>query len=227
MILLLHGALGASSQLIPLHDQLAAQGIPVQLADFPGHGQAEENPEHFSIRHFAESVVKQMDLLGQEKINILGYSMGGYVGLYLCRHYPERVNKLMTLATKLDWNPEGAAREVKMLNPEIIEQKVPQFAAELNARHRYDWKQVLHKTAAMMLEMGEQPPVMEDDFPAIVHPVLMAVGDRDKMVSVEETLSRYRKLGSGRCWVIPSTGHPVESMPVAWIAAAAVQFFEG
>jgi len=36
--------------------------------------------------------------------------MRGKVGLYLGKHFPEKVEKLYTLATKLNWTVEGAAK---------------------------------------------------------------------------------------------------------------------
>lgn len=208
--LILHGALGAASQMRKIHEKIP----DAEVLNFPGHG-GRANSGSFSIALFAQDVLKYMEEKSLDKVNILGYSMGGYVGLYLCRHYPEKVNKLMTIATKLDWNPEGAAREVKMLNPEVIEQKIPAFAVQLEERFTpLNWKEQVRMTAAMMLEMGDAPPLQENDFTEIHHPVLMAVGDRDKMVTTEETLKVYRLLPQAQCWVMPGTDHPVEKMDV-------------
>ena len=70
-----------------------------------------------------------------QTIDIFGYSMGGYVALWLARFYPDRVGKIFTLGTKLKWNDEEAEKEIKMLNPEKVELKVPAFAQQLAERH--------------------------------------------------------------------------------------------
>jgi pimeloyl-ACP methyl ester carboxylesterase len=45
-----------------------------------------------------------------ENAAIFGYSMGGYAGMYLAKYFPERVSKLLTLATKFYWDEKIAAR---------------------------------------------------------------------------------------------------------------------
>jgi len=225
-LLVLHGALGSASQLEPLKAALDKH-FNVSLLNFAGHG-GKDIPDSFSIEAFAGDVLAYLQQYSVTKIDILGYSMGGYVGLYLCRHYPEKVNRLMTVATKLDWNPEGAKNEVKMLDPEVIEQKVPAFAKQLAERHSpADWKAQMQRTAAMMLEMGAVPALTDEDYAQIQHPVLLSVGDRDKMVSIEETIGVYRQLPAGNFWCIPGTAHPVEKMPLEKLAAAAKSFFTG
>jgi pimeloyl-ACP methyl ester carboxylesterase len=83
--------------------------------------------------------------------------MGGYVAIYLARYYPESVNKIITLATKFIWNETIAAKEIKMLNADKIEEELPDFAVALHKRHAPDnWKTVLEKTAAMLIEMGKR-----------------------------------------------------------------------
>ncbi|TND08148.1 MAG: alpha/beta hydrolase [Bacteroidetes bacterium] len=224
-LLLLHGAIGASDQLLPLKEKLAA-GFENHLFDFPGHGGKALPGEGFSIDHFAKSVLQWMDEQQFPSIDIFGYSMGGYVGLYLARHYPERVNRVFTLATKFAWDEATAAKEVKMLDPEKIAEKVPKFAQALEKRHApQDWKLVLRETAAMMQQLGKSPALTDDDFRAIEKPVSIGIGDRDTMVSLEETIHVYRQLPGAELRVFARTPHPVEQVNVDQLADAIGDFF--
>ena len=163
---------------------------------------------------------------GIEQTDIFGYSMGGYVGLYLARHHPARVGRLFTLATKFDWNPDGAAREAAMLNPEKMQQKVPQFYAALQQRHSpNNLDELLHRTAAMMTALGEQPEVTLQDLAQIQTPVRVGVGDRDQMVSIEETVQIFRQIPNGQLAVLPATPHPIEKVPLPRLAAEIQEFF--
>ncbi|MCU0434464.1 MAG: alpha/beta hydrolase [Bacteroidia bacterium] len=210
-LLMLHGAIGAARQLTPLRHILEARCGQIRTPDFPGHGGRSMPVLPFSIKQFAESTVQFMDEQGLERVDIFGYSMGGYVGLYLARHYPTRVGRICTLATKFNWTPEIAAREVRLLHPETIEEKVPHFARALEERHApQHWKDVLHATAALMTNLGNSPELTDEDFAQIAHPVLLSVGDRDTMVSIEETSGIYRKLSNAQFAVLPNTTHPVE-----------------
>ena len=208
-LLLLHGALGAATQFKPLKELLSAR-FEIHAPDFSGHGEA--GGEHpFSIALFAADVLRYLDERKIAKIAVFGYSMGGYVALYLARHYPERISRIITLATKLHWDEPTAAKETGMLDTARIEAKVPQLASSLQERHiGKDWKMVVNKTAAMLTEMGADSPLKTPDFAAIQTPVILLLGDRDKMVSLEETVATYKLLPNGKMGILPGTPHPFE-----------------
>ena len=81
-LLLLHGAIGAKSQLVKLVDALD-NTLNVHTLDFEGHGAAADAGRPFRMQHFVENVIAYMDANGLVQIDIFGHSMGGYVGLLL------------------------------------------------------------------------------------------------------------------------------------------------
>jgi len=209
-ILLLHGAIGAADQLSRLEEELAGS-FPVYRLNFSGHGGSPLSAEPFSIKLFAAGVIAFLDKEGIPSINIFGYSMGGYVAMYLAKHHPGRINKIITLATKFNWDETNASNETKMLNAEKIEAKLPDFASALQKRHApNDWKAVLEKTADMLIEMGNDNPLKIDDYHSIQHPVLLMLGDRDKMVTLDETVEVYKIMPQAQLAVLPKTAHPIE-----------------
>lgn len=217
-LLLLHGAIGASAQLKPLADSLG-RAFRVYTPDFTGHGGKAGTDAPFTMALFAEDVLQYMAQEGLGKAAIFGYSMGGYVGMYLAKHYPEKVDKLITLATKYHWDEATAAKEVQMLNPEKIEQKVPAFAESLRKLHEpNDWKQLMGKTAEMMLALGKDNPLKPEDYATITTPAMLLLGDRDKMVTLDETLAVYKALPNARMGMLPNTPHPVEHVDVALLS---------
>ena len=154
-----------------------------------------------------------------ESIHIFGYSMGGYVAMYLAKHHPLRIKKIITLATKFNWDETIAANETKMLNADKIEEKLPNFAADLQKRHALNnWKTVLAKTATMLTAMGEDNPIKPADYPTIQHPVLLMLGDRDKMVTLDETVEVYKNLPKAQLAILPNTGHPIEMVDADLLA---------
>jgi esterase/lipase len=224
-LLLLHGALGSTKQLFPLYEALR-NDFEIYLLNFIGHGGEEIPGEVFSIRLFSQDVMKFLEKAKIESISIFGYSMGGYVALYLARHYPYLVDKVFTFATKFEWSEETAKKETKMLDPQKIEEKVPKFAEELKHRHEpQDWKKVLQKTSEMMMNLGKQKELGDDDIKKIKHNVLVGVGDKDNMVSVEETFDVYKNLSSGNLLVMPGVIHPIEKIPAQRLANEVKNFF--
>ena len=225
-ILLLHGAIGSSVQLEPLAE-LLTNNYKVNLLNLSGHGGKQIPDEQFSIEMFGEDVLYFIEKNKLGKINVYGYSMGGYVALYIARNFPDKINKIFTTATKFDWNEESSLKESRLLNPEKIIEKIPKFAEQLSERHSAEnWKQVLKKTAEMMINLGKNKLLKDVDFSLIENEVLLSVGDRDNMVSIEETVDVYRKLQNGKLLIFPDTPHPIEKISAERLANEIELFFK-
>jgi pimeloyl-ACP methyl ester carboxylesterase len=212
-VLLLHGAIGSNAQFDLLRERLSHH-FDVHAPNFPCHG-GEPSSGAFSIPGFVDFVKDYIDRHQLNRPVIFGYSMGGYVACYLSLKYPGSVGSIITLATKFYWDEATASAETKMLQPDILEQKVPKFAEALAQTHgAVHWKELLHQTARLLEGLGKQPALKKEDYPAITAPCLLLVGDRDKMVGIEETAAVYRSLPSARFAVLPATPHPIEQVPI-------------
>lgn len=224
-VLLLHGAIGSKEQLEPLKNLLSKE-FDVYSINFSGHGGV-ALPDKFSIDVFANDVLAFLNMHSVDQIDILGYSMGGYVALYLAANHPQKVGKIFTLATKFDWTEESAFRESKMLDPVKIEEKVPAFAAALRERHYpNDWKKVLSETAGMMIAMGHNPPLIESVLNRIPHKVKLCVGDADKMVSIRETRAVADSLSNAEFYLFAGMPHPIEQIDIQLLAAESSTFLK-
>ena len=225
-LLLLHGAIGAKDQFGILRELLSAE-MEVHTMNFTGHGGGEIPEEPFTIDMFARDIITYLDSNNIDEINIFGYSMGGYAALYAALNNPGRIGKIFTLATKFDWTPEIAEREVKMLDAQKMKVKVPKFAAELAKRHGEDkWVTLLQKTADMMTGLGNKNVLSVELLNQINNKVLVGIGDSDKMVSLEETIAAYRALSNANLIVLPATPHPIEMADSTRLAAEIKSFFE-
>ncbi|HKG94402.1 MAG TPA: alpha/beta fold hydrolase [Gemmatimonadaceae bacterium] len=226
-LLLLHGALGARDQLAPLLP-LLGDGVRPHSIDFEGHGAAAGRGRPFRIEQFAENVAEYVERAAiGGPVPIFGYSMGGYVALHLAATRPELVERVMTLGTKFQWTAESAARETGMLDPARIQAKVPQFARALAERHTASgWEDVLRRTAEMMRALGERPTLGAEELARVRQRVRIAVGDRDGMVSIDESAGAYRALPNAELEVLPGTPHPLEKISWARLARSVGEFFE-
>lgn len=223
-LILLHGAIGAKDQLKPLEENLSAK-FTVHNLNFSGHG-GEPMLEKFSIESFAKEVLEYMDLKQIGSANIFGYSMGGYVALYMAKNYPDKVKKVFTLGTKFLWTTEIADKEIKMLNANKIAEKLPAFVKTLESRHQpNDWKIVLQKTSDMMIELGNRNVLQQEDFKEIKQAISIAIGDRDNMATLEETIDVYRQLPNANLIVFPNTHHPIEKVDLKKLSNEIEYFF--
>jgi pimeloyl-ACP methyl ester carboxylesterase len=224
-LILLHGALGAHEQLAPLKGHLENH-YKIYTPDFSGHGGKPFETE-FSITQFARELITFLSSLpdAEKPVHVFGYSMGGYVATFAALQQPEFFSKVITLATKWQWDTPAAAREASMLDAGTLEAKVPAYAAKLKAMHApNDWKTLLSRTAAMLLDMGQRPPIDVTGTLPITVPVCLLVGDRDKTVSVEETLNIYRNISQASFGVLPGTPHPFEKADIDLLSALIRKF---
>jgi pimeloyl-ACP methyl ester carboxylesterase len=212
--LLLHGALGSEYQLTPLKEALQHEGFSVLTMTFSGHGgQPFEN--EFHIEKFADEVLQFLDQQKIPKANIFGYSMGGYVALYAALIKPQYIGHVITLGTKFDWSPESASRELRKLDAQRIQDKIPAFASVLRERHHpEDWKLVLQKTAQMMQRLGESPVLTADNLKKINRKVIVLLGDADDMVDRSYSQIVAETLPQGEFRLLPETLHPIEKIKI-------------
>lgn len=162
-----------------------------------------------------------MDEKNIESIDVFGYSMGGYVALYLAKNYSNRIGKIITFGTKFNWSPEIALIETKMLNAD----KIPAFADVLLKRHNpIDWRLVLSKTSQMMLEMGDNNPLKLKDYQNIKHQVKIGLAIDDEMVSKEETMDVYNALPHSTFYSLPNSKHPIEKVEIKTLTEEIVSF---
>ena len=224
-LLLLHGAIGAKDQLQPLADLLKSD-FEVHTLNFAGHG-GEKMPEFFSIELFANNVLTYLEQNNITKINIFGYSMGGYVALYLAKYYPNKIEKIFTLATKFSWNSDISSKEIKMLEPNKIEEKIPAFALLLEKRHHpNDWKVLLKKTSEMMIALGNKNCLTLQDLTSISTRAMISVGDNDNMVTLGETKEVAQNLKNSELLILQDTLHPIEKVVVDNLGMEIKTFFK-
>ncbi|BAS28265.1 2-succinyl-6-hydroxy-2,4-cyclohexadiene-1-carboxylate synthase [Limnochorda pilosa] len=99
-LLLLHGFTGRATVWRPLLPELAA-GREVIAPDLLGHGASRvvdpraPAAERHRIERQAADLLAVLDRLGVDRADVLGYSMGGRLALYLAVAHPERVSALV------------------------------------------------------------------------------------------------------------------------------------
>lgn len=215
-LILLHGALGSEEQLFSLQKTLS-QTREVYTLNFEGHGDF-KSQNKFSIALFRENVFSFIKDNNLNKVNIFGFSMGGYVALNLASNYPALVNSIITLGTKFSWNPSFASLEIQKLNPKKIKEKVPGFAARLEYLHGREWQNVVLNTASLMRDLGDNPPLQENDFNKIDARTLICLGELDEMSTVEESEKSTELLPNATFKLLKDFKHPIEMVPVDELA---------
>ena len=210
-LIVIHGALGSARQLDELC-QAYEEYYDVFSFDLSGHGGLPMN-EKFSIDLFTKDLQHFIVVNELEGADVFGYSMGGYVALNHARVHPGKLGRIITLGTKFHWNPAEAEKEIRRLNADLIEQKLPKYASALEERHApEDWKKHLEFTAQLMHDMGNGSAFDIKEFSLIKNPVLVTIGGKDKMVTIEESKAVADILPNGDFLIFEDFEHPIEQI---------------
>ncbi len=211
-LLVLHGALSTQNQF----DEFAlylSQTYKVESLTFRGHGNNLKPLSGHFFDDYNEDILSYMLQNQLSKINIFGYSMGGYAALYFAYKYPNMVESIATLNTKFDWNIAQVSKETALLNADKIVEKVPAYAQHLMQIHgEQNWKTMLANTKTMMEQLAQQPVLTDAILNNINCPVLIGVGDRDNTATVPENTLVYKQLPNAQLMVLPNTGHPFDKV---------------
>lgn len=207
-LILLHGALGHSEVFEPFKEELSKY-FTIHTPLFSGHGNTEIPENGITTEKYTQELKEFIEKKKLNDVSIFGHSMGGYVALCYALENPSSLDSIMTLGTKFDWTEEQALKESKMLNPDVIAEKVPKYAELLEKQHDMKWKQLLPAIAEMMISLGKNPP-LKNNLSTINIPVQIMVGDQDNMVTFEESMKVYRSLSNAKMAVLPDTKHPMD-----------------
>lgn len=223
-LLLLHGALGSASDLQLVSNALSTDFNCVSF-EFPGHGITTLNQGSFNIDAFAEALGQFVVLQNLQGCKVFGYSMGGFVACKL-QSQMSCFSAVYTLGTKFIWNRESEAKEAGQLNPAVLEERFPSYAQKLANQHTaLGWKTLLAATATMMLNLGEEVVLSDMDLGAIGIPVAIGLGDRDKMIPLEDATATFKKFPKGCLDVLPYTQHPIDRLDLGLLRSRLQTFF--
>lgn len=209
-LILLHGALGHSDIFNPFKEELSKYFV-VHTPLFSGHGNVEISENGITIEKYSQELKEFIEKENLSDVCIFGHSMGGYVALCYSNQYAEKVHSIMTLGTKFEWTEEQSVKESKLLNPDVITEKVPKYAELLESQHGVKWRNLLPEIAKMMISLGKNPP-LKGNLATINIPVQIMVGDKDNMVTLEESMEVYRNLPNAKLAVLPDTKHPMDKI---------------
>lgn len=134
-ILLVHGwTLCSDINWFAHYDAVARHG-PVVAADVRGHGRGLRSDQRFTLEAAADDAAALVEHLGLGPVVVLGYSMGGSIGLLMWRRHPHTVAGLVLQSTALHWR--AALRERLMWSSMAGLEYVLRFGVPHSLSERY------------------------------------------------------------------------------------------
>lgn len=205
-IILLHGALGSAEQFGKIIGQFGP-GANIFTFDFAGHGKSEQEGD-FSIESFSEQLKDFCSRFAD--YHIFGYSMGGYVALYAAGLHKINPLSIVTLGTKFAWSSDFSDKETRMLDQTILKEQAPAYFESLLDLHGDKTVKLLEGTKKLMTDLGSNPLLTPELMEKIGCKVIVCRGDRDKMVTGDESEFAVSNIKDSNYLVFENTPHPLD-----------------
>ena len=107
-VLLVHGMTNSSHTWAPVTERLAARGLHVLAPDLPGHGGSQRHRGDHSLGAHASILRDFLSVLDEERVTIVGHSLGGGVVMQFGYQFPEAVERMVLVSSG------GLGREVSL-----------------------------------------------------------------------------------------------------------------
>jgi pimeloyl-ACP methyl ester carboxylesterase len=196
-LILLHGGLGASSMFGPNLPALA-QGRKVIAVDLQGHGRTADVDRPLKPQLMADDIAALMKHLKLDRADVMGYSLGGGVAMFVAIRHPELVRKLVIVSVNFKRSaifPEMLAQQ-EQVRPEAAEfmKQTPMYQLYMSIAPRpEDFPRLLGKIGEMMKEDFDY----SKEIAGIKAPTMIAAGDSE-MFAPSHAAEFFGLLGGGK-----------------------------
>jgi len=193
-LVMLHGGVNPSDMFgAPLAEMAKThQVIAIHLR---GHGFSTDADEPWTCEQMADDVAALLGRLGIEKIDFMGWSLGGGVSLQTAIRHPKLVGKLIVISMNI--RHDGIFPEIQA-EFDAMPGKAPEYARQIEQSPLaamypdVDWEVMMRKTG----EMSQGPYDWSAGVAKIASPTLLIFADAD-MMYLEHIVEFYRLLGGG------------------------------
>ena len=168
-LILLHGN-GESSDYFQGQMDEFSEWFHVYALDTRGHGKTPRGDEPFTIRQFADDLLRFMDDRNIGSAHLLGFSDGGNIAMIFAMEHPERVRRLILNGANL--NPRGVRRRT-------------QIPIEIGYRIALGFsnkRESARRNAEMLGLMVNDPNIEPDELSAIRAKTLVIAGTKDMIL---------------------------------------------
>lgn len=204
-VLLLHGGLGSISNFTTLIPDLSKHFKLIAI-DSPSHGRS-YSIDSLSYNIIADYVVKIVEKLKLDKVDIIGYSDGAIVGILVADKIPNKIKKIVFGAGALSPHaskPEGL-RMLQNFSPKTLPEE---YAAsyKANSPNPSHWEDFVYNSKEMWLQDIWIP---KEILPKIESEVLVLFGDRDPFIPLNHSIEIYKALPNAQLCILPNMSHNI------------------
>lgn len=225
-ILFLHSALSTRKEF----DKISAyyKNRRQILLDFPSHGESTTIHSRLTTRILAESVRDLLMKLEIYSVDIIGYSMGGYVALELARIAPGMAHSIVSHAMKFYWTEDAIADSLALMDAGKIQSRSQKCFEILSSMHSPNGLEKTIEANRSIVESFRKEQLTEEDLIRIQAPVLLSVGDRDDLITLREITKLYESQEKTKTFLAihPNSPHPISKLDMISFTHAIREFWQ-
>jgi pimeloyl-ACP methyl ester carboxylesterase len=202
-LLLLHGALGSTSEWMKVIPELA-KAYRVIAVDSRGRGRTTDTSKPLSYHLMMSDTVALLDALGITQTHMLGWSDGAIIGIDMAIYHPERLASLVSYGGQ--YNVEAGMPWLKeFLRTSTIEDVKDWFDAyQAVSPHPERAELVYEKVRGMLLYL---PDYTKKELRSIRVPVLVLDGANEEVVEPAHARELSKLIPGAKLTILPDTGH--------------------
>ena len=218
-VLLLHGGLSSSDDLLGTIGPTLADHYRVVAFDRRGHGRTADTDEPFHYADMAKEAIAVLETVVGGPAHLVGFSDGGNIALLIALDRPELVGKIVPIGA--NFHHDGL-----LPLPFSADSPAIQMIADAYAEHSPDGREHFEVTMQKALAMfAAEPTLTVDDLHRIECPALVIAGD-DDAIALPHTCALFEALPAGELAIVPGASHlvPIEKpLDVAHLVLAFLQ----
>ncbi len=195
-LLLLHGGLGSIDMFGAALPKLA-EGRLVIAVDLHGHGRTPLGKRAFRLESIGDDMATLTKRLGHEKVDVLGYSLGGGVALRMALQKPAAVRRVALVSTP--FSDDGFYPEIKAQQAMVNAKALPMMKETPMYKSYVAIAPKPEEFGRLLDTLGDLMKKKYDwsaEIPKLKMPVMLVYGDGD-MFRPEHEIKFYQLLGGG------------------------------
>jgi pimeloyl-ACP methyl ester carboxylesterase len=234
-VVLIHGIAGSSTTWRAVMPALAER-YTVIAPDLLGHGHSAKPRGDYSLGAYASGIRDLLAVLGQERGTVVGHSLGGGVAMQFAYQFPERIERLVLVASG------GLGKEVSPLLKAVTLPGAEYVVPMLLHRHirelvewpgsqarkvgwrpndtlaeiwrsyttltdRHGQQAFIHTVRSVIDVAGQRVSAHDRLYLAEAVPTMIVWGDRDRIIPVAHAHAAAESIPGARLEILEGAGH--------------------
>jgi pimeloyl-ACP methyl ester carboxylesterase len=237
VVVCVHGFCQSSAYWAPTLERLADSGVGGIAVDLPGFGASADAPGPYTMEAYADAIAALLDARGLTRVIVAGGSMGGVVAQHFALRHPERLARLLLVATgAFTADPAAALAKADQMeagpwSEQAIAAQVNGFFHHLPPPERIAFYRrivgMADRRAAVAAARSNANSRTFERLGAIAVPTLIIQGRQDRGRTPEHGAAMRDRIPGARLVILEGSGHTPQLEEPEAFHAVALPFLSG